>query len=301
MIFHIDNSIMGQGKDIVLNFAKALQTAADNQHCVELTPQVWNWTEKTILQADDYLGKIVREQLTQNTELWKPTSMMRTYETSVTIGYGKDMLTVDDMAFLAKEASNLVLENGRYDGIAVKRWVQLYRKEKTAGNINKDVHKAISEGRIRIYNSGGGNGSILNAVRTLMETTRHLSPYRLTTLFDSDKNAANDKDHNQNLKDSLKRLQIEWHELEKREIENYFPPETYKKAGFMTNENRAMTMSKEEWDFHDTGHSDVVKIEKKNIKDLCDHLTKEDLKKRVEESSGTDEIQRFIFHLAKFI
>lgn len=47
----------------------------------------------------------------------------------------------------------------------------------------------------------------------------------------------------------------------------------------MTNENRAMTMSKEEWDFHDTGHSDVVKIEKKNIKDLCDHLTKEDLKR----------------------
>lgn len=39
MIFHIDNSIMGQGKDIVLNFAKALQTAADNQHCVELTPR----------------------------------------------------------------------------------------------------------------------------------------------------------------------------------------------------------------------------------------------------------------------
>lgn len=60
-------------------------------------------------------------------------------------------------------------------------------------------------------------------------------------------------------------------------------------------------MSKEEWDFHDTCHSDVVKIEKKNIKDLCDHLTKEDLKKRVEESSGTDEIQRIIFHLAKFI
>ena len=312
MIFRIDKSIMTQGQSVILDFARALSVAADNQHAVLLPIRVWEWVEKEILQTDVYLGKLVREQLMSSLELWKPTKMLLTHETTVDIGYVGDMLTVEDMLRLMQEPSWIVLENGRYDGIVIEKWIRLYRNEKGLGTINAEVYRAMAQSRLRVYNSGGGNMSIANAIDTLMKVTGRLYPYRITTIFDSDKCSATDPtDHNRKLKEYLESNRIKGHELRKREIENYFSVNTYKRAGFLKDEQVARAMTAEEWDFHDIGKSRIIRktdntgketaIEKKDVETLSRLLTKEDLKERVLIPTGYDEIQSIILQLAKFI
>lgn len=312
MIFRIDKSIMTQGQSVILDFARALSVAADNQHAVLLPILVWEWVEEKILKTDTYLGKLVREQLMSSLELWNPTKMLLTHETTVDIGYVGDMLTVEDMLRLMQEPSWIVLENGRYDGIVIEKWIRLYRNEKGLGTINAEVYRAMAQSRLRVYNSGGGNMSIANAIDTLMKVTGRLYPYRITTIFDSDKCSATDPtDHNRKLKEYLESKRIKGHELRKREIENYFSVNTYKRAGFLKDEQVARAMTAEEWDFHDIGKSRIIRktdntgketaIEKKDVETLSRLLTKEDLKERVLIPTGYDEIQSIILQLAKFI
>lgn len=312
MIFRIDKSIMTQGQSVIQDFARGLTVAADNQHAVQLPVQVWEWVEKEILQTDVYLGKLMREQLVSSSELWNPTKMLLTHETTVDIGYVGNMLTVRDMLRLMEEPGWIVLENGRYDGTVIEKWVRIYRKEKGLGTINAEVYRAMAQSRLRVYNSGGGNMSIANAIDTLMRAIGYLYPYRITTIFDSDKRSATDTtDHNQKLKEYLTHHRITGHELRKREIENYFAVDTYKRAGFLKDERQARAMTAEEWDFHDIGKSNIIRktdntgketaIEKKDVETLSYLLTKEELKERVLISSGDDEIQSIILQLAKFI
>lgn len=113
------------------------------------------------------------------------------------------------------------------------------------------------------------------------------------------------------MKEYLESNRIKGHELRKREIENYFSVNTYKRAGFLKDEQVARAMTAEEWDFHDIGKSNIIRktdntgketaIEKKDVETLSRLLTKEDLKERVLIPTGYDEIQSIILQLAKFI
>ena len=302
MIFSIDDSVMRQGEDVTFVFATSLQKAAEKRHYVEMSPQMRCWIDNELFDSEKYLGTLACESLVNNLEVWNPASICKRYQTTVTVGYGSGMLSVEEMALLVEEPSVVVLENGRYDWAVIKRWIKLYRKERGFDTINQQVHRAITGYLLREHNAGGGNGSIANVMTVLMPIYKDLHALRLTTVFDSDKTSAHDTvDHNQSLKAFLNGNHIGWHELAKREIENYFDFETYRRAGLLTDNTQICTMPLEEWDFHDIGKDKRIKMEKKDVEKLSDVLTKDELKTHAAELSGRDEVQDVILHLAKYI
>lgn len=302
MIFSIDDSVMRQGEDVALVFASSLQKAAEKRHYVEMSPQMQRWIDDELFESGKYLGTLACELLVKNNEFWKPTSICKRYQTTVTVGYGSGMLSVEEMALLVEEPSVVVLENGRYDWAAIKRWIKLYRKERGFDTINQQVHRAVTSHLLREHHAGGGSGSIVNVMTVLISIYKGLHALRLTAIFDSDKTSAHDTvDHNQSLKAFLKENHIGWHELAKREIENYFDFETYRRAGLLTDNTQTCAMPLEEWDFHDIGKDKQIKMEKKDVEKLSDALTKDELKKHAMDLSGRDEVQNIILHLAKYI
>ena len=302
MIFSIDDSVMEQGEDVAFVFATSLQKAAEKWHYVDMSPQMRRWIDNELFESEKYLGTLAREALVKNSELWNPASICKRHQTTVTVGYGSGMLSVEEMALLVEEPSVVVLENGRYDWAVIKRWIKLYRKERGFDTINQQVHRAVTGHLLREHHAGGGSGNITNVMTVLMPIYKGLHALRLTTIFDSDKTSAHDTvDHNQNLKVFLDENHIGWYELAKREIENYFDFETYRRAGLLTDNTQTNTMPSEEWDFHDIGKDKQIKMEKKDVEKLSDALTKEELKKHTVDLSGKDEIQDIILHLAKYI
>ena len=302
MIFSIDDSVMEQGEDVAFVFATSLQKAAEKWHYVDMSPQMRRWIDNELFESEKYLGTLACEALVKNSELWNPASICKRHQTTVTVGYGSGMLSVEEMALLVEEPSVVVLENGRYDWAVIKRWIKLYRKERGFDTINQQVHRAVTGHLLREHHAGGGSGSITNVMTVLMPIYKGLHALRLTAIFDSDKTSAHDTvDHNQNLKVFLDENHIGWHELAKREIENYFDFETYRRAGLLTDNTQTNTMPSEEWDFHDIGKDKQIKMEKKDVEKLSDALTKEELKKHTVDLSGKDEIQDIILHLAKYI
>ena len=302
MIFSIDDSVMKQGENVTFVFAASLQKAAEKRHYVEISLPMRQWINNELFGSDKYLGTLARESLVNNLEVWNPASICKRYQTTVTVGYGSGMLSVEEMALLVEEPSVVVLENGRYDWAVIKRWIKLYRKERGFDTINQQVHRAITGYLLREHNAGGGNGSIANVMTVLMPIYKDLHALRLTTVFDSDKTSAHDTvDHNQSLKAFLNGNHIGWQKKKKREIENYFDFETYRRAGLLTDNTQICTMPLEEWDFHDIGKDKRIKMEKKDVEKLSDALTKEELKKHTVDLSGKDEIQDIILHLAKYI
>ena len=125
----------------------------------------------------------------------------------------------------------------------------------------------------------------------------------MTTLFDSDKNKKDDEAKNSALTNFLNQEGYDYHELEKREIENYFPISTYEKAGLLIPGADTQNITEEEWDYMDIGKSGLVKMEKKDVLSLSEYLTKPELQQRVRNTvqNGRDEIQRVILFLAKYI
>lgn len=302
MIFSIDDSVMRQGENVALVFATSLQKAAEKRHYVDVSPQMQRWIDDELFGSEKYLGTLACEALVNNMEFWNPASICKRYQTTVTVGYGSEMLSVDEMVLLVEEPSVVVLENGRYDWAVIKGWIKLYRKERGFDTINQQVHRAVTSHLLREHNAGGGNKTIANVMTVLMPIYKGLHALRLTTVFDSDKTSAHDTvDHNRSLKDFLNENHIGWHELAKREIENYFVFETYRRAGLLTDSTQTCTLTAEEWNFHDVGKDERIKMEKKDVEKLSDALTKNELKKHAADLSGRDEVQDVILHLAKYI
>ena len=302
MIFSIDHSVIEQGEEVILNFAKTLLDAAEKQHYVQVSPKVLLWIEQELFNTNKYLGTLARESLKGNKDFWQPTSMCQKYQRHVTIGYNTNMLPVEKMALLVEEPSVVVLENGRYDWAVIKKWIELYKNDRGLKTINQQVNRAVITHQLREHNAGGGNGSITNIIKELMHIYEGLHALRLTTVFDSDKHSAHDAtDHNQHLKAFLDKNQIKWHELKKREIENYFDIETYRRAGLLADNAQDYDFTAEEWDFLDIGKSKIIKMEKRDVERLSELLIKDELKKHATALSGEDEIQAIILHLAKYI
>ena len=302
MIFSIDHSVIEQGEEVILNFAKTLLDAAEKQHYVQVSPKVLLWIEQELFNTNKYLGTLARESLKGNKDFWQPTSMCQKYQRHVTIGYNTNMLPIEKMALLVEEPSVVVLENGRYDWAVIKKWIELYKNDRGLKTINQQVNRAVITHQLREHNAGGGNGSITNVITVLMPIYQGLHAFRLTTIFDSDKDSVDDaSDHNQCLKVFLSKNQIEWHELQKREIENYFDFETYRHAGLLANKTQVYDFTAEKWDYLNICKNKMIKMAKRDVERLSELLTKDELKKHVITPSGEDEIQTIILHLAKYI
>ncbi len=301
MIFRIDKSIQDQPDSELLIFAKAVLKALDNLHFVEMDYGMMTWFEEKILGSDNYLGKLDREALMVPYQ--SATGELRKNLSTIVVGYSTGMKNATEMFGLAEKPATVILENGLYDWEVVRKWIKLYRKNCGIDGVGGHLHRIVGRYLIKQENGGGGNGSISNVVKSVAPSYEGQSTLKVTTLFDSDKNKKDDEAKNSALTNFLNQEGYDYHELEKREIENYFPISTYEKAGLLIPGADTQNITEEEWDYMDIGKSGLVKMEKKDVLSLSEYLTKPELQQRVRNTvqNGRDEIQRVILFLAKYI
>ena len=310
MIFHIKQSICTL-PDVELNtFGKALNTALDKHHFIEYDYSVEKWLHDVML-TNNYFSKIDLEVLLEDCNMWdKPDGISSANLTLFYVGNGEnDTISPKDMLKIVQERSVVVVENADNDWCAIKRWVKLYSKDRTIKSIAEKVHRAITSDLIRPDSNGGGNGTILNCIDRNIQYFLALSKYKITSIFDSDKNSINDStEHNKVLREGLIARGIEYHELLKREIENYFPLTTYERAKLVTDSVPLASLNMHEWDYLDVYESPLYKkcfnIEKKDVPKLCMELTKDELSERLSSNppqNDYNEVQRIILLLAKYI
>lgn len=306
MIFEIDPSIKGSTSDELLVFSKAVSNALDNNHYIRMGGDLLKWFDEMIVRSNLYYGTIQKEKLKNEMEMFSPTTMSIKNLRTIKVGKNAGCNDVDDMFFLTKEPSVVLLENGKYDWIVIQKWIERYSKDKGYGNLNSEVHRAVTRNLIRSHN-GGGKNNINNVVQTLVPIYKNLHGFKIFTIFDSDKSSSTDisKDkENNKLISFLNGKGLEWHMLYKRKIENYFPLSVYIKAG-LVDESKNHALPPEQMDFIDIGDQtkcNFIKMEKSQVEDLAKNLTKPELQERVYHVDGQiDEVQEIILHLAKFI
>lgn len=296
MIFRIDESVSKQSVDVIRLFAKALLRAGENLHLIDVSPTMRGWIDRTIIQNPDhkYLGSYDCEDIVRNKELWDIKTMQKQNLRTVLVGYETNMISVEQMCLLVNEPSLVILENGYFDWMVLCKWVSLYKKDRSLGSIFMMVHKAITHHKTLRGHNAGGCDNIQNVMRALMPLYSDMYRFRLTTIFDSDKVSKEDtSEHHRTLKTFLNDKEIFFHELEKREIENYFPLQSYEKAELRQSE--VLEDWNLEWDYVDLGKASFLQFQKSDIAKLCDVVEKEDL-----ETIET-EIKDIILHLAKYI
>jgi len=307
MIFNIDSSIVESSQDEILIFSKAIIKALENLHFVCMNGLTRNWFDKTIVQSPLYLGTFHREMIEYEIEMFSPSAMAQRYLRTVSVGKSDCCHTVQQMLFLAEETPVVVLENGKYDWIVLRKWVERYRKDKTFKNINADVHRAVTRNWVRDHN-GGGKNNIPNVIDTIVPIYMGLHGLKIFTIFDSDKSSAGDssKDiENSTLTSFLNQRNIEWHMLQKRKIENYFPLSAYEKAGLTVEGIVIPSLTPVQWDFinvNDENECKFISMKKSQVESLADNLTNLELQERVYHKDGEiDEVQEIILKLARFI
>lgn len=299
MIFRIDVSVTKQSVDVIRLFAKALLRACENQHLIEVSPSVRGWIDRTIIQNPkyEYLGSFDCEDIMKNQEFWDIKTIQKQNLQTICVGYETKMISVKQMWLLVNEPSLVILENGYFDWMVLCKWVSLYKKDKSLGSIFMMVHKAITDHKTLREHNAGGCDNIQNVMRALMPLYNNMYRFRLTTIFDSDKVSKEDTlEHHCTLKTFLNDNEILFHELEKREIENYFSLQLYEKAGLR---QLGVSVDKDietEWDYIDLGKESFLQFKKSDIAKLCNELLKKEDLEPIE-----TEIKKIIIHLAKYI
>lgn len=322
MIFHLDNTIKKQSQEAILTLAEAMVLACDNHHFI-IRDTLIDWIDEEIMNSQLYLGELAKLKLQNNHELFSPKSCHKKYLQEITVGYERKMISIEQMYKMVQLPSYVILENSKYDWSMFEKWVYLYSDDDIFETINQMVNTAIYEGQI-IPDNGGGKTNIPNQayIRTSIYPTSELKlySYKLLAVLDSDKTSDTDLfDHNNDIKTKLGNLNVEFYELRKRKIENYFPFETYKAVGLSKTENRPAELTELDWDYCDlndnkssiakNNHTIRVqdflhKFEKKNVVDLSNALTKQQLKQRIAHDNrinGHDEVQETILKIAKLI
>lgn len=302
MIFTFNRSV--QQGDISL-LAKCVLLIAEKHHHLLLDNGMSDWLSSTIIESTEYLGRVDREALKNNREVWRVTGVQQKYQTKLTVGVEENTITIEQLYKIVNEPSYVVLENSMYDWSAICRWVDIYRNERDFKSLNESVFRAIKEMNLRGDHSGGGNGTIVNKIKSFDGIFQECSKLKVTTIYDSDKKSLTDsKDHNNALRDFLESFGFIGHELHKREIENYFSIDTLRMAGMIKEEEDIPEYTPEEYDFLDIEKAPFVKYKKRLMPALSQHLHKTALKERVAHhkvSDSVDEIQLIIITLARFI
>lgn len=302
MIFTFNKTV--QQGDLGL-LARCILLMAEKHHHLLLDNEMLEWLSSTILESTDYLGRVDREALKNNREVWRITGVQQKYQTKLTVGVEENTITIEQLYKIVNEPSYVVLENSMYDWSAICRWVDIYRNERDFKSLNESVFRAIKEMNLRGDHSGGGNGTIVNKIKSFEEIFKECSNLKVTTIYDSDKIGIHDPiDHNSALRDFLGSVGFIGHELHKREIENYFSVDTLRMAGMIKEDEDIPEYTPEEYDFLDIENAPFVKYKKKFMPALSQHLHKAALKERVAHhkvSDSVDEIQLIIITLARFV
>ena len=278
--------------------------ACEHGHYVDIDFHLHRWIEDTILDSGEYMGRMQSEVLKMNNEFWSPNNLQKRDLRCVYVGGdNEESITLTEMYFMAERMSWVVLENATYDGATIRRWVELLHNRRQYGSTYNAVYDAINNGLLDLYQAGGGDGTISNAIRELKrQNPQIIRVYRwkTTTIFDSDKKSSKDtEEHNASLKQFLNNEHIDYHELACREIENYFPPQVYEQSHLeVKDEDKFDALSLETWKYVDL--ASIYTMEKSDVANkLCPNLTFLTLTE--DEYSQLEEIKEVIMHLAKYI
>ena len=174
----------------------------------------------------------------------------------------------------------IILENSLNDGYFVNAVIKNFKKK------GKQIHRHKGFGWLT-YENGGGLNNISNYIKGLLDRYSDLPKpqnkyLRCFVLFDSDRNFPKELPNNAR-KDLIKFLndnQIEFIQLEKREIENYLPDDVLKS---LNNEyiNCYLDLNPEQKDYFDIEygfHNKNFESLSQEVKDLYNDIDKEKYK-----------------------
>lgn len=310
MIFKFDDSVKTNDDKARYLLAKCLRLMNEKGHGVERNGCYFGFFEDEVLNTM-YMGQMDIDLIQNNHELFDVTNARRADYTYLTMGFGQDMLTPNDILTILENDSLVVVENASYDAQVIQRWAECYSDENMIGDVNKSVFEAMGDGRLKFLNAGGGDGTITLKIKDQLPFYGNYPQLKITTVFDSDKNSLDDEGtHNESLKKYLEENGYIYHCLVKREMENYFPLKIYEKCEFTDDGFVFPSYSNEEWDYVDIEHLEGIKskYEKKLLPTLAKRTKKKHFKQRLAHQEKynshygeVDEIQHILLMLAKFI
>ena len=306
MIFQLTEDILSFNEEEKARLLLAIANAFEHNHFVDFDPLVVDsdWIDKNLFDQNSLFSAETRELLLSNQERWDPNGMHKRYLRTLRVGNGGNgTITPIAMSRLIMIPSLVFVENSRYDGAALAKWVRCYQNDSVNKAINQLVAQAFKQGYI-IAGNGGGCENIANAIYAVKGAFKGMHPQKITAVFDSDKTSKEDpSDHKASLKRELEKMDIEYHELQKREVENYFHTSTYIELGLAKDGKDLSRISGEEWDYAETNeNSEYVSMKKSDVEKLVEKTTKELLQERVYwEENKQDEIHEIILLLARYI
>ena len=161
------------------------------------------------------------------------------YLTNIKIGLTSNEIHPQKAYLLLNTPAKIVLENASNDWKFIKGIVLKYKNKGNRKSIYKLLDKAIYQDWIEPENAGG-KGGIKQRITDLNKRYGKEFSIKIATMFDSDKKEQNEElsQTTKNLIEFLKKSPYNaddyhytaddlyvWHILEKREIENYLPPD----------------------------------------------------------------------------
>jgi hypothetical protein len=308
MIFRIDSSL----KDMTAEPARKKELAdfilhvCKGRHNLCCLPEVWKWLEEQVLIAP-YLAEWDRELLRKNRQLREITQMKRSYLSTVTVGYADGMCAPSDTDKWMGQPSLVIVENERNDWAVIRRWIDLLKNDRTYKDVNTLVCQRKDEARELSAYHAGSCGQIVPVILQRKAAYGVGLPYKVTVVVDSDKTSPTDEwsHEKHHILEVMEAEGIEGHILQKREMENYFPVETFRAAGMVDPRVEIPEIPPEVWDFMDLEHQPFIRYQKRQLPELTEYLDRPSLLGRVAHSPCTykgetmNEIQMIILKLAK--
>lgn len=311
MIFHFDSSVVD--KAYAHDLASYIKLIHEKKHKIDYdSPSVWDFIEQEVLRTA-YLGKVDIDLIKENKELREVNKIDRDYFRTVNIGTKPGMTDLSTLGIILKTNSCVVLENSHHDWWPIKIWIDFVKNDRDYKEINQRVSGAIALKWIYPEHAGGGDGTITNKIIDIEQSTySSATKLKVTTIFDSDKVSATiPSQKNKNLKKYLIDNGFDFHEWERREIENYIPLRIYKICNLCQRNQAEPDTTPEVWNYTDIGKHPY--FNGKYTKDKLPMLAKNIDKSSVKESFASktflnkvdnhlvSELQYVIFLLAKYI
>ncbi len=294
MIFKFDDSLKSTNKDLLDSIASLLTSISKSSHNIECEPLLWEWIEKNIINNSFYLSGHNKELILKNKQLRNITQCKKKYLSVVPIGNTAEMITPSEaLKFVINRPSEVVVENSENDWAVIKKWLDLMKNDRTNKEINSLVCASKDKEEIIAY-QGGGGGEFVKVIKQRAKLFQRVVKYKVSYLLDSDRNSTSSqyKKGTQNIIAEAAKYYINGYILNRREMENYFPPYIYNQLGFLNNPD---SYSEEQWKYVDVEKETANKYQKKYLPDLAKYLTPSSIK------PYKDELQEIIFIFAKLV
>lgn len=310
MVFVLDESLERLDERAKGALAKLLVAIVEKLHYVKSTPEVWQWIESEVLTTQ-FLGLMDINLIRKNNEFRDVKGMMLRHLSQIRVGCGEGCIDPGRAIGLVDKPSYVVVENEANDWPVLRHWIELMKNERAFKSINSLVEKKKTAGDIRPYNAGSG-GQIINTLSGRVAEFAEWGKYKVMAVYDSDKESEDAQLGNEKKKiqEYASRNELMNHVLFKREMENYFSLECYRKARLADNE-LVYPYSVQSWDFEDVENyirrNSTKHYRKQDLPKLNNYIDKHELKSITEhhtlvhDGMRISEVQSLILKFARLV